>query len=143
HVSLPSAVFYLLVLDFALPIFIYPHYQAVSTASRYYPIVLVIPVHYGKTSLNKPIPTLLQSDPGGIMTAISELISSLEQRVDPLSREICEVYWQLANTGNEELHQKMVDLEMGMHAIFSDSQTFQLIRDALEDSANDGETRRV
>src|SRR5690606_9135302 len=36
-----------------------------------------------------------------------------------------------------------VDLEMGMHAIFSDSQTFQLIRDALEDSANDGETRRV
>ncbi|MCB1221053.1 MAG: M2 family metallopeptidase [Planctomycetales bacterium] len=77
------------------------------------------------------------------MTAISDLISSLETRVDPLSREICEVYWEMANTGNEELHARMVELEMGMHAIFSDAQAFATIREALADEQYSGETRRV
>ncbi|MEZ5339308.1 MAG: M2 family metallopeptidase [bacterium] len=63
--------------------------------------------------------------------------------MSPIDTELCEVYWELANTGNEALQQRIVDLEMRMHAVYSNSDDFSTIRSALEDSSHTGETRRV
>ena len=77
------------------------------------------------------------------MSTIPELIKSLEQSINPLDTELCQVYWKLANTGDESLQQKIVDIEMQLHEITSDAQNFRQIKDALQDSNISGETRRV
>jgi len=59
---------------------------------------------------------------------VSSFIAELEQRASPIDDELCLTYWEFANTGNSALQPKLVELEMRMHAIFSDPQSFQQVK---------------
>ena len=77
------------------------------------------------------------------MSDIAQLIASLESRIDPLDLELCEVHWEMANTGNTALQDRMVELEMALYAIRSDAAVFARIRDGLADSTLDQEQHRI
>ena len=77
------------------------------------------------------------------MSDIAQLISTLESRIDPLDREMCEVYWEMANTGDESLQERLVDLELALHAIRSDSADFERIRQGLTRGEGDAEQLRI
>lgn len=62
------------------------------------------------------------------MDDLRQFLAELEQRVAPLDDELCMVYWDFANTGDSSLQPKLVELEMQMHAIFSDAAAFGRIK---------------
>lgn len=69
-------------------------------------------------------------------------IAELEQRVDPVETGLAETFWQYANTGNEDLQSKLVELEMCSHAIFSNSNDYEQVRQWREGDGINEETRR-
>jgi peptidyl-dipeptidase A len=71
-----------------------------------------------------------------------EFIASLERSIDPLDRELCEVYWEMANTGNEALQTRLVELELAMHAVQSDPTVFGRIRDNLAAGGHSADVQR-
>jgi peptidyl-dipeptidase A len=76
------------------------------------------------------------------MATPQEFIAALERRVDPIDTEICEVYWEFANTGAEQLQARLVELEMALHAVYSNADDFARIKQWRSDPALDAETRR-
>ena len=77
------------------------------------------------------------------MEGPQEFLRELEQRVAPVEDEICEVYWKFANTGDEALQSRLVELELEIHKIFSNAQDFQRIKDWRAGGQHDAETSRI
>jgi peptidyl-dipeptidase A len=69
-------------------------------------------------------------------------ISSLESRVDPIDTALCETFWQYANTGDEALQGKLVELEMQSHGIYSNKDDYERIRDWRGSAGFDQDTAR-
>src|SRR5688500_5454745 len=70
-------------------------------------------------------------------------IAALESRVDPVETQLCEVFWQYANTGDDALQSKLVELEMQSHAIYSSAEDFKAINERRTQPGIDEETSRA
>jgi len=72
-----------------------------------------------------------------------EFIAALEQRVDPIDTELCEVFWQYANSGDASLQSRLVELEMQSHAVYSNPDDFAQLKQWRDAGGLPPETQRA
>jgi len=77
------------------------------------------------------------------MQVPAQFIRELESRLDPVETEFARVYWQFANSGDEALQPRLVELEMQLHAILSSAQDFGQVQAWRKQGGQDAQTTRI
>ena len=66
------------------------------------------------------------------MNRIKQLLTRIQNLIEPLDDRICLLYWEFANSGREELQAQIVDTEMEIHSVLSNAQDYHEIKELLK-----------